>query len=140
MPVPEVARPTILLIYDRECPACHAYCQVVRIRHTVGDLKIVNAREDTAVMDEITAAGLDIDQGMVLKVGDQLHYGAAAIHALALMSSRSGLFNRFNYWVFRSPAASAMLYPLLRSCRNLLLKLLGKSKINNLNIADNDKF
>ncbi|MGH8665763.1 MAG: hypothetical protein ACREUX_15990 [Burkholderiales bacterium] len=34
------------------------------------------------LMDEITAAGLDIDQGMVLKLRGQMYYGADAIHVL----------------------------------------------------------
>ena len=83
-----MSRPEILLVYDKECPACHAYCQVVRIRESVGELRIVDAREESAVMEEITGAGMDIDQGMVLKMGDQLYYGADAIHALALIGSR----------------------------------------------------
>ena len=91
-------------------------------------------------MDEITAAGLDIDQGMVLKVGDKLYYGADAIHSLSLMSTRSGLFNRLSYYFFRSEKVSAVSYPVLRSCRNLLLKFLRKSKINNLEAANNDRF
>ena len=37
-----------------------------------------------------------------------------------------------NYWIFRSEWRSRLLYPLLRSCRNLLLKCLGKTKVNNL--------
>ena len=60
-------REEILLVYDRECPACNTYCQVVNIRKDVGDLRIVDARENSEVMDEITSQGLDIDQGMVLK-------------------------------------------------------------------------
>jgi predicted DCC family thiol-disulfide oxidoreductase YuxK len=132
--------PEILLVYDKECPACNNYCQVVRIRETVGRLRIVDAREESDVMREITGEGLDIDQGMVLKMGNRLYYGSDAIHALALISSRSGLFNRLNFWIFRSQRVSAMLYPVLRSCRNLLLKLLGKTKINNLKQAHNDKF
>ena len=135
-----VSRPEILLVYDKECPACHAYCQVVRIRDSVGELRIVDARDDSAVMREITDAGLDIDQGMVLKLGDQLYYGADAIHALALIGSRSGVFNRFNYWLFRSRRVSKVLYPLLRFFRNLLLKLLGKTRINNLNQPGRDRF
>jgi len=91
-------------------------------------------------MQEITARGLDIDQGMVLKMGDQLYYGADAIHALALISSRSGLFNKLNYWIFCSKRVSAWLYPILRSMRNLLLKILGKTKINNLGVSGNDRF
>jgi len=135
-----MSRPEILLVYDKECPACNAYCQIVRIRESVGDLKIIDAREQSGVMDEITAKGLDIDQGMVLKMGDQLYYGSDAIHALALISSRSEIFNRFNYWAFKSNAVSSWLYPFLRFCRNLLLKVLGKSKINNLGIPNNEKF
>lgn len=133
-------REEILLVYDRECPACNAYCQVVNIRESVGDLRIVDAREDSEVMKEITSQGLDIDQGMVLKMGGQLYYGADAIHALALIGSRSGILNRMNYWMFKSKTVSSVLYPILRFCRNLLLKILGKTKINNLNIAGNDKF
>ena len=91
-------------------------------------------------MDEITAAGLDIDQGMVLKIGDKLYYGADAIHTLSLMSTRSGVFNRLTSFFFRSERLSAVIYPVLRSGRNLLLKILRRSKVNNLNAADNDRF
>ncbi|MEP5763204.1 MAG: DCC1-like thiol-disulfide oxidoreductase family protein [Halieaceae bacterium] len=133
-------REEILLVYDRECPACNAYCQVVNIRESVGDLRIVDARGNSEIIEEITSQGLDIDQGMVLKMGGQLYYGADAIHALALIGSRSGIFNRINYWIFKSKAASSILYPMLRFCRNLLLKILGKTKINNLDSEGNDKF
>ena len=47
-------------MYDRECPTCNAYCQIVRIRESVGDLRIVDARESSDVMNEIAAQGLDI--------------------------------------------------------------------------------
>lgn len=135
-----MTRAEILLVYDRECPVCNAYCQIVRIRESVGDLKIVNAREQSEVLDEITDRGLDIDQGMVLKMGDELYYGSDAIHMLALIGTRSGVFNRLNYWAFRSKSVSSVLYPALRFFRNLLLKILGKSKINNLGIPGNEKF
>ena len=133
-------RPEILLVYDKECPACNAYCQIIRIRETVGDLKIIDAREKSGVLDEITELGIDIDQGMVLKMGDQLYYGSDAIHALALISSHSGLLNRINYWIFKSKSVSSWLYPVLRLFRNLLLKILRKTKINNLGTPDNERF
>lgn len=135
-----MSREEILLVYDRECPACNAYCQIVQIRKSVGELKIVDARENSDVLNEITARGLDIDQGIVLKMGDQLYYGSDAINALALIGSRSGIFNRLNYWIFKSKTISKILYPVLRSGRNLLLKTLGKSKINNLGIENNHNF
>jgi len=135
-----VKREEILLVYDRECPACNAYCQVVKIRESVGDLRIVDARENSGILHEITAEGLDMDQGLVLKMGDQLYHGSDAIHALALIGNRSGIFNRINYWIFRSETLSSLLYPVLRFSRNLLLKMLGRSKINNLGTQGNDKF
>ena len=118
-------REEILLVYDRECPACNAYCQVVRIRESVGDLRIVDARENSEVMNEITAQGLDIDQGMVLKMGDQLYYGSDAINTLALIGSRSGMFNRFNYWIFKSKTASCTSSGVQFSLSTLLTTTIG---------------
>lgn len=130
----------ILLIYDKQCPACDFYCQLARVNSTVGELKLIDARQDSEVMDHITAEGLDIDQGMVLIVGGETYYGADAIHMLSLLSSRIGIFNRLMYHTFRSQRAAKILYPVLRSCRNLLLKILRKSKINNLGLSNNQKF
>ena len=81
------------LVYDMQCPLCDAYCKLVRLEPKAGQLGLVNARERSDVMEEITAAGLDIDQGMVLKTDGRIYYGAEAIHALSLISSRGGLFN-----------------------------------------------
>lgn len=130
----------IVLVYDKECPACDNYCRLVRIREDIGEIVLLDAREPSAILDEVTALGWDIDQGMVLKMDSQLYYGADAIHALALISSRSGFFNRVNYWVFKSSRLSHIFYPLLRFLRNLLLKLLGKTKINNLGFDNNARF
>jgi len=130
----------ILLVYDRECPACDTYCRLVRVPPSSGRLRLVNAREASAVMEEITKAGLDIDQGLVVKTGGRLYYGSDAIHVLALVGSRSGLFNKLNHYVFRSNTLSHVLYPALRACRNLLLKAMRKTKINNLGIEGNDRF
>lgn len=53
----------ILVVYDKECPVCDAHCHAVRIPESVGELRLVNAREDMAVMEDITRRGLDIDPG-----------------------------------------------------------------------------
>lgn len=132
--------PDLFLIYDRQCPACEFYARWVRVHETVGPLELVDARRDRRFMPEITRKGLDIDQGMVLKVDDELYYGADAIRVLALMSTRKGFFNRLNYRIFAFPKRARTLYPLLRSCRNLLLKFMGRTRINNLGKAGNEKF
>jgi len=128
------------LVYDWQCPACDMYCHLLCIGEAEGQFRLVDARDNPEVMKEITARGLDIDQGMVLKMNHQLYFGADAIHKLALIASPSTVFNRFNTWIFRSRRRAELLYPVLRACRNFLLKLLGRTKINNLGLPHNERF
>ncbi len=130
----------IELVYDRECPICDYYCQRIDVAQTAGKLVRIDARTDSKIMDEITAVGLDIDEGMVLKADDRLYYGSEAIQRLATLSSRTGFVNRLSYWVFRWPAVARLLYPVLAACRNVLLKVLGRTRINNLHLKNNDRF
>ena len=117
------------LVYDGDCPFCSRYVQYLRLREAAGPVRLVNAREGGPLVDELQRAGLDLDEGMVLKVGGRYYHGADCIHALALLSSGSGLFNRINAKVFRSPQLSRVLYPVLRAGRNTVLRLLGRTKI-----------
>lgn len=130
----------VQLVYDMECPMCDLYCRLVRIRDTVGALELIDARDGGEIVDRVTAAGLDIDEGIVLIVDDEMYYGAEGMHRLALMSTESGVFNRLAYRAFRSRRVSMALYPVFKACRNLLLKLLRRTRINNLGLVDNDRF
>jgi predicted DCC family thiol-disulfide oxidoreductase YuxK len=120
----------IVLIYDGECPLCASFTRMARLRECLGAITLINARDLDKAALQLMINGFDIDKGMVLKVGDAQYWGPEAIHALALMSSRAGMFNRLNYWIFRSRFRSHLLYPVMRSCRNLLLKALRKSKVD----------
>lgn len=132
---------SVYLIYDKECPVCDNYCSMINIKQSIGELILVDAREESDWLEQTTLKGLDIDQGMVLIIKDTYYYGSDAINALALISSENGIFNQFNYWCFKSKTISAVLYPLFRSFRNLLLKVLGKTKIDNLsNYKPNTRF
>jgi predicted DCC family thiol-disulfide oxidoreductase YuxK len=122
----------VWLVYDDQCPVCRPYCKQVELAETTGKLHLVDARKSSALMDEITAAGLDIDQGMVVKVKDTMYYGADAIHAITQLSRRSGLFNRVNRFLFGSKFAAKAFYPAGKAVRNLLLKMLGIKFIENL--------
>ncbi len=122
-----------LLIYDGECPFCSEYVKLVRLRESIGPVVLVNARKDEPIVKEVIEAGFDLDEGMVLKYRGKLYHGADCIHMLALLSSPFGLFNRINHLIFKSEQLSRTLYPLLRSGRNLLLRLLRRKKINHSN-------
>lgn len=122
----------VWLVYDGECPVCKAYCRYARIRDTVGRLHLVDARQPGPLMDEITAAGLDIDQGMVVKFNDVMYYGPEASRVLTLLSTRSGLFNRISHALFGSARRAGFFYPLGKAFRNLVLRVLGIGYIENL--------
>ena len=117
------------LVYDGQCPFCSAYVRYVRVRDSVGRLHLVDARQAHPIADEACALGFDLDQGMVLKLGDRFYHGADCINVLALLSTGSGPFNRLNGAIFRSPTASRLLYPVLRAGRNLALRLLGRDTL-----------
>jgi predicted DCC family thiol-disulfide oxidoreductase YuxK len=130
----------IEVVYDKECPVCEFYCNRIDVKESVGCLVRIDARADSEIMDDITALGLDIDEGMVVRIGDQLYYGSDAIHELALLSSDKGFVNFMARLTFGSRSMARMFYPFFRFVRNMLLKLLGKSRINNLREPGKDRF
>lgn len=120
----------IAIVYDGECPFCSRYVALLRLRETVGHVELIDARTPHPLVDEVVQRGFDINEGMVVKIADAYHGGADCIHVLSLLSTRAGVFNRINYWLFRSSAFSAALYPVLRFGRNMTLLALGRKKIS----------
>lgn len=123
------------LLYDGECPFCTRYVAFLRLQQAIGPVKLIDAREGGPELEEVRAAGFDIDEGMALKLNGRIYHGADCIHVLALSSTRSGMFNRVNTAIFSSPRLSRMLYPALRSMRNVTLRGLGREPINNAEVA-----
>jgi predicted DCC family thiol-disulfide oxidoreductase YuxK len=123
--------PAIWLVYDGDCPFCSASARTVRIKQAVGQLHILNAREADGhpLMDEIKARALDLNQGIVVKLGEDLYHGADALHLLAMIGSEHGWLNRLNVSLFRNRAVVRFAYPVLKGLRGASLKLLGKTPI-----------
>ena len=115
----------VWLAYDGECPLCNNYAQFLRLRESVGELVLVDAREGGAFVEELRALGHDPDAGMVARVGDRYYAGAEALNVLALLSQGRGVLGRLNRWVFSSPAAARIGYPALKLARRVLLALKG---------------
>ena len=92
-------------------------------------MELIDARAGGPIVEEVTAEGLDLDEGMVLRMGGRLYHGADCMHRLAMLSTSSSLFNRVNAVIFRSRALTRALYPFLRAGRGLTLRLLGRTKI-----------
>ena len=73
--------------------------------------------------------GVDFDQEMALIMKGEIHSGADCMNRLALMSTGAGPFNAVMARVFASPRVSRALYPVLRTGRNLTLRLMGRRRI-----------
>jgi predicted DCC family thiol-disulfide oxidoreductase YuxK len=117
------------LLYDGECPFCSRYVSYVRLRQSVGPVDLADARDHPELVREVEMLGLDVDEGMVLKLDGRYHHGADCINMLALLTTPVGAFNRLNRIVFRSKLASKLLYPVMRAGRNATLRLLGRRKL-----------
>ena len=123
-----------LLIYDGDCPFCSRYVQMLRLRDSI-DLQLLDARllekgGSAPVLHEVIAAGFDLNDGMVLKLGEEFYHGDRCMHVLASLSSSDGWANRCFAAIFRSHTAARVLYPVLRFFRNLTLRCLGRRKLD----------
>ena len=124
----------VWFVYDGDCPICAMAAQALKIKQAVGELHLVNARDnrDHPLVAEINRRNLDLDEGMIIKYRGVFYHGRDALHFMALFGGNSGWFNRMNAILFKSKAVAGLCYPLMRTGRNLLLRLRGVPKIRNL--------
>jgi predicted DCC family thiol-disulfide oxidoreductase YuxK len=118
------------LYYDGDCPFCRSYLRYLEVQEAVGRLNLINVRDqDFQGRDQILLK-FDLDEGMLLQLGDTCYHGSSCIHALARLSGRGTVFNRINAFVFRSARRAQWFYPILRAGRNGALRILGRGKIS----------
>jgi predicted DCC family thiol-disulfide oxidoreductase YuxK len=124
----------LAIIYDAECPVCTAYsCSVEVEPGQASGVRRINARSaDDALVQQAKAAGLDLDEGMVVVHKGQLYHGADALNIMARLAPAKGLGNRLHRLAFGNRAFSRLVYPALRAGRNTLLKILGRTKIRDI--------
>lgn len=116
----------VAIYYDGDCPFCSDYARYLRLGAAVGAPALVDLRTAPEARARLEAEGFDLDEGMVADIGGHRHGGAEALHALALLTTRSGLFNRATAALFASPTLARYAYPVLRAGRNTVLELLGR--------------
>ena len=113
-----------LIIFDGACPFCRAYVRLQRLREDIGPVELLSARDADDRIDHYQQQGFDLDQGMLVVMGDVVYVGADAVSVLASCSTSSGWFNRCNRWFFSSRRLSRLIYPILRAGRRIALLLL----------------
>lgn len=113
------------IFYDGQCPLCRAYTRMLRLRDAVGRVELIDARSGDPRVTILRRAGVDLDRGMAVRHGGRLYHGAAAMQLLAILSRPGGPLR----WLLKSPRRAALLYPLLRAGRSLLLRLSGRKPL-----------
>lgn len=119
----------LTIIYDGACPFCSCHVRMARLREAAGPVELVDARSADPRVADALAAGLDLDDGMVVLWQGRRYHGAEAVHVIALLSGEGGLGNRLQRRLFRSPRVAAALYPGLVRGRRLWLRLSGRPPI-----------
>lgn len=120
----------VLLVYDGECPLCSNYAQFLKLRQSVGELTLIDARAGGPVVEEIRGLPYDLNEGMVAVVDGRHYVGHEALNVLARLGEGCGVLNRFNRLVFSSPVAARFSYPWLKLCRRVALKFKGVALID----------
>jgi predicted DCC family thiol-disulfide oxidoreductase YuxK len=120
------------VIYDGDCPFCSWYVERLAV---TGGVDLVNAREESALIQQLSQQNIDIDRDMVLIDQEFAYKGADALHRLAHDYSQQGTslrgtwFSYFHRMLFRWRPLAVLLYPVLRSLRNAYLKVSGQRRI-----------
>ncbi len=130
MPEESQTRPatSVEIIYDGDCPICSHLALKTRLEERC-ELRLSNAREHPALVRELAARGMDLNEGMVVRVDEDTYYGPEALlqlHSLATSWGAAGLFRP----LFRRPGTASRVYPLFVAVRKTLLRLLRRGPID----------
>ncbi|MGO1000793.1 DCC1-like thiol-disulfide oxidoreductase family protein [Lysobacter sp. CA196] len=120
----------IRVIYDGKCPLCQSFVQRVRLERSCGPIELIDARTDLALVSELKARGMSLDDGIVACIEDECVHADEALTRLALLSTRRDSFNRLMHWTFSRPKVARLIYPLMRVGRSGLLWLLRRERIS----------
>jgi predicted DCC family thiol-disulfide oxidoreductase YuxK len=81
--------PRDYLLYDGECPVCRSYVAMARLRRLFPHLEVLDARTEPALVAQLRRQGYEINEGMVLSLDGQVHFGAEATRAIARLGRAS---------------------------------------------------
>lgn len=116
------------IIYDGDCIFCRNYVRLLKLRETMGNVTLINARDT----DKVKALGFEpasLNKGMIIVFDGKVYAGSDAVHRMALLTTSNSFFNRLNRVVFRHRMLAIALYPFLKLGRRIWLFIDGKDLI-----------
>ena len=121
-----------LLLYDGECPFCAFYVrELTNLRRIIPNIELKNARDaDDAVVKHYKKK-YDLNEGFLLVLHGKEYYGHAAINAISLLKSGTGIFAKVIELSLSSRFVARVIYPVLVTLRKIYLFIIGKEGIKN---------
>lgn len=121
---------TDFVLYDGECPVCSRFVAWSRLRDIRPNMRMIDARQAPDLVQQFRKDGIEINDTMVVKLGDLTLHGADAFTMVTKLSEpRTGVTTSLLKWL-ASSRLSGPAYPLMVAGRKLLLLLLRRGLIN----------
>jgi len=119
------------LIYDGQCPFCQAYVATLedQKQNSQARLNKVDAHCAPELIEQLADKNIDINVGIVLIKGAEFFQGAEALTILARGHAAKGRINGLLHYLLHYRLLSILIYPVLRTLRNLYLRLSGRTAI-----------
>ena len=109
-------------IYDGECPFCNHFAELLEIKSKITNIKILDGRKNSTLINSLLEKGYDLDKGAVLLKDEQIFHGAEAINTICKkINNPSSSLLLLLSGVFKSTRRTKILFPLLVRARRFAL-------------------
>ena len=115
-------------IYDGECPFCNHFAELLEIRSKITNIKIIDGRKNSNLINALLNKGYDIDKGAILLKDEEIFHGADAINTICkqINNPSSSLLLLLSK-VLKSNKRTKVLFPFLVRARRFALISKGVS-------------
>jgi len=116
-----------LFIYDGECPFCNHFAQLLELKSSLSEFKILDGRKNLALLSQLYDQGYDLNKGAILISNENIMHGADAINWICSeIKDPSDSMLEVLRIIFTSNKRTNFLFPLLLWGRRLSLTIKGK--------------
>ena len=112
----------LTFIYDRECPFCNHFAELLELKSKINNISILDGRKNPKLIKSLLNKGYDIDKGAILLKNDDIFHGAEAINRICnQINNPSGKLLKLLSDIFKSDKRTNLLFPFLINARRFAL-------------------
>ena len=117
----------VIFIYDGECPFCNHFAQLLELKSSIPNLKILDGRKNLSKLTSLFKEGYDINNGAILIREDEILQGSNALNYIfSEIKEPNDRLLELLVIIFASKKRSTWLFPFLLVARRLLLSIKGR--------------